>query len=138
MEEISTRLQFFAHILAYKMHIYSFIKWKRINLLSQNFEGRPSFMLIFSFSNSDVLAYHIHEPFVFQKDLKLFLHKTLFKKLASYIYLEVQRVGKTELGSWFHFYYQFFENRKGKYVIFYVPQNIKKSIFFDIVMFTFI
>ena len=41
-----------------------------------------------------------------------FVHKTLFKRLVSYIFLELQRVGKTELESWFHFYYQFFKTER--------------------------
>ena len=40
-----------------------------------------------------------------------FVHKTLFKRLTSYITLEVQRVGKIEFESWFRFYYYFLKQK---------------------------
>lgn len=60
-------------------------------------------LLIFSISNSNVLAYHINDPFLFQKDLIIALKKILAGFLTV-LYLHSDNALKHQLSKLFNCY----------------------------------
>lgn len=86
-----------------RMPLLNNVAWKTAQHDCNFLRCTYTHLLIFSMSNSDVLTYYIHDPFLFQKDLIIALKKILAGFLTG-LHLHSDNASKHQLSKLFSCY----------------------------------